>query len=372
MTAVSVTLIIIGIICVVLSIVLNFDNTKESQKQLQTELTKEQQEKIKKQVQNLIDNELDTITERTESSLDKISNTKILEMSEYAENVLGEINRNHNETIFLYDMLNEKAKEIKSTVKDVNITKRQVEKIHAEVKASDKPDEEESVKNEETSNLKDEARQRLVDLVKVSDSNKDKNLNMRKTQAEELERKKVASEVDKEVFKVVDFATEKENIALSEEKNPFSEVKSDIKNIAHNESKLKEFSAVKEAKEVKKEKSEDNSDDILAGFVFEDAPAVVNKSEIKKEVKKTSKAKADISPKKSTTRKTTTKKTSANKKVETLKKNINEVEFDASENNNDRILKLSGLGFSNKDIAKYLNLGIGEVKLVVDLYKETK
>ena len=69
--------------------------------------------------------------------IDRISNTKILEMNEYAENVLGQINRNHNETVFLYDMLNDKAKEVKTTVKDVNTTKRQVERIQAEVAAID-------------------------------------------------------------------------------------------------------------------------------------------------------------------------------------------------------------------------------------------
>ncbi len=48
---------------------------------------------------------------------------KILEMNEYADGVLKEINRNHNEVMFMYDMLNEKDKEIKTTVKDVNGTR---------------------------------------------------------------------------------------------------------------------------------------------------------------------------------------------------------------------------------------------------------
>ena len=92
------------------------------------------------------------------------------------------------------------------------------------------------------------------------------------------------------------------------------------------------------------------------------------------EVKKVSKSrkKSETTVKKSTTRKTSTKKTSDQRKLDLLKKNISDVEFDSDASNNDRILKLSSLGFSNKDIAKYLNLGIGEVKLVVDLYKETK
>ena len=383
MTTVSVTLIIIGIICVILSIVFNFDKTKESSENVSAELTKEQQDRIKKQINDLIDNELDNLGEKTEATLDKISNTKILEMNEYAENVLGEINRNHNETVFLYDMLNEKAKEIKSTVKDVNIAKRQVEKIHAEVTATDK-EEDEEIPSTESSKTKDLARERLVELVKLSDSSKEKTLNMRKTQAEELERKKMASEVDKEVFKIVDFAAEKENIELSEENsnkdvikfkdaNVFSDVKNNLEKIANKEDDLAgfEFEEVikPEAKEIKeevKEVTKEKTKPELKEEVAADEVAEVA------EVKKVSKSRksTDTTKKKSTSRKTSTKKDSS--KVEALKKNINSVELSGLESNNDRILKLASLGFTNKDIAKYLNLGIGEVKLVVDLYKETK
>ncbi len=333
-------------------------------------------------------------------------------MNEYAENVLGEINRNHNETVFLYDMLNEKAKEIKSTVKDVNITKRQVEKIHAEVKENVNKEEELNSAPElnEGEEVKDLARQRLEELVKKSDSNRDKNLTMRKTQAEELERKKVASEVDKEVFKVVDFAKEKENIILSEENqkkdfikaedaNPFSDVITDIEEI-------KKSAKKSTSNEAKEDAELDDEADVLEGFEFEEsvgfeevkaeatsaAAATETATETKTsklseaadttevpevaadEVKKVSKSrkKSETTVKKSTTRKTSTKKTSDQRKLDLLKKNISDVEFDSDASNNDRILKLSSLGFSNKDIAKYLNLGIGEVKLVVDLYKETK
>lgn len=412
MTTVSVTLIIIGIICVVLSIVFNFDKDNKESQGISSELTKEQQDKLRKQINEIIDAQILNVTEKTESSLDKISNTKILEMNEYAENVLGEINRNHNETVFLYDMLNEKAKEIKSTVKDVNITKRQVEKIHAEVKENVNKDEELNSEPElnEGEEVKDLARQRLEELVKKSDSNRDKNLTMRKTQAEELERKKVASEVDKEVFKVVDFAKEKENIILSEENqkkdfikaedaNPFSDVITDIEEI-------KKSAKKSTSNEAKEDAELDAEADVLEGFEFEEsvgfeevkaeatseAAATETATETKTsklseaadttevpevaadEVKKVSKSrkKSETTVKKSTTRKASTKKTSDQRKLDLLKKNISDVEFDSDASNNDRILKLSSLGFSNKDIAKYLNLGIGEVKLVVDLYKETK
>ncbi|CDD56818.1 putative uncharacterized protein [Bacteroides pectinophilus CAG:437] len=134
MTAFEVVLLLCGIICVAVSFIMGDSKEKNTDdKDYDANLTEEQKEDIRRQVTDIIDEEMLNASEKTEVSLDKISNTKILEMNEYADNILGEINRNHNEAVFLYDMLNDKAKEVKSTVKDVNVTKKQVEKIQAEV-----------------------------------------------------------------------------------------------------------------------------------------------------------------------------------------------------------------------------------------------
>ena len=134
MTAFEVVLLLCGIICVAVSFIMGASQKKNTDdKDYDANLTEEQKEDIRRQVTDIIDEEMLNASEKTEVSLDKISNTKILEMNEYADNILGEINRNHNEAVFLYDMLNDKAKEVKSTVKDVNVTKKQVEKIQAEV-----------------------------------------------------------------------------------------------------------------------------------------------------------------------------------------------------------------------------------------------
>lgn len=134
MTAFEVVLLLCGIICVAVSFIMGDSKKKNTDdKDYDANLTEEQKEDIRRQVTDIIDEEMLNASEKTEVSLDKISNTKILEMNEYADNILGEINRNHNEAVFLYDMLNDKAKEVKSTVKDVNVTKKQVEKIQAEV-----------------------------------------------------------------------------------------------------------------------------------------------------------------------------------------------------------------------------------------------
>lgn len=134
MTALEITLLVAGIVCVILSFVVGLKEKGKDDNQVSVpaeprELTEQEKENIRRQIDGVIDEQIQDLAEKTEAQLDKISNTKILEMNDYAETVISEINRNHNETVFLYDMLNEKAKEVKTTVKDVNIAKKEVAKI---------------------------------------------------------------------------------------------------------------------------------------------------------------------------------------------------------------------------------------------------
>ena len=124
MVATEIFLIAAGVICVVVSVVMSFGDDKENvESSAKAELTQAQLDMVKHQVDEVIKQQISGLSEKTEAALDKISNTKILEMNEYADGVLKEINRNHNEVMFMYDMLNEKDKEIKTTVKDVNVTR---------------------------------------------------------------------------------------------------------------------------------------------------------------------------------------------------------------------------------------------------------
>ena len=96
------------------------------------EISEEQKARLKEEIEKIIDNQLESVGDRTEAEMDRLSAQKILELGEYSDTVLDEINRNHKETMFLYDMLNEKSKELKITVKDVNVAKKQVEKMQEE------------------------------------------------------------------------------------------------------------------------------------------------------------------------------------------------------------------------------------------------
>ena len=117
---------VIGIICVIVGIILGLtdNNEKEATESSASDYDAASQvSQVAQTIDSIIEKKMQDIEDKTEARLDKISNTKILEMNEYADGVLKEINRNHNEVMFMYDMLNEKDKEIKTTVKDVNVTR---------------------------------------------------------------------------------------------------------------------------------------------------------------------------------------------------------------------------------------------------------
>lgn len=87
------------------------------------------EEVVRQQVDIAVDDVLDEAVEKTEIVLDKLTNEKIMAVNEYSDGVLGEINKNHNEVMFLYNMLNDKEKTIKDTVREVEAVKRSVKQI---------------------------------------------------------------------------------------------------------------------------------------------------------------------------------------------------------------------------------------------------
>lgn len=126
MGTVEIVLLVIGIICVIVGIILGLTDNNEKEATESSVLDYDaasQVSQVAQTIDSIIEKKMQDIEDKTEARLDKISNTKILEMNEYADGVLKEINRNHNEVMFMYDMLNEKDKEIKTTVKDVNVTR---------------------------------------------------------------------------------------------------------------------------------------------------------------------------------------------------------------------------------------------------------
>lgn len=93
-------------------------------------------ESVRDRITDIVDETIGYSIEKTERAMERVANEKIMAINEYSDTVLEEINKNHKEVTFLYDMLNDKHEtlmadigeanqvtdEIRQTVRDAEIT----------------------------------------------------------------------------------------------------------------------------------------------------------------------------------------------------------------------------------------------------------
>lgn len=82
---------------------------------------------VRQSLDGTVDESVSIAMEKTERSLERLSNEKIMAVSEYSDTVLAEIHKTHEEVMFLYDMLNNKHTSLKNTVAEVNRAVREAE-----------------------------------------------------------------------------------------------------------------------------------------------------------------------------------------------------------------------------------------------------
>ena len=86
------------------------------------ELVRREVEDQKETIENMVDDTVDNSLGRTERAMERISNEKLSAIGEYSDTVINDIHKNHDEVMFMYDMLNDKHKNLTSVVTEV--TKR--------------------------------------------------------------------------------------------------------------------------------------------------------------------------------------------------------------------------------------------------------
>ena len=166
MEIIEVILLIVGGIIFVASFVIPekknevSKQTKEIAKDEISAMVNQEMENVRTHVDDVVEEAVTYAMEKTERSLERISNEKIMAVNEYSETVLSEIHKNHEEAMFLYDMLNSKHTNIKNTVSEVNRTMKEAEKTVTVIQ-NQQPDEQikEQIKEppeEEKPNLQDE------------------------------------------------------------------------------------------------------------------------------------------------------------------------------------------------------------------------
>lgn len=111
---------------------------KETKKLAQSEvraLVDKEMDNIRSHVDDVVDEAVEYAVEKTERSLERLTNEKIMAVNEYSDTVLQEIHKNHEEAMFLYDMLNAKHTNLKNTVTEVNKAVQDVAETKREAEA---------------------------------------------------------------------------------------------------------------------------------------------------------------------------------------------------------------------------------------------
>ena len=338
----------------------------------------------KERVSEVVDETLEYAIEKTERASERISNEKIMAISEYSETVLADINKSHQEVMFLYDMLNDKHNNLKETVKHVDKTAKEAEeaanaaalalaakaKEDAEAKAREQLKEDNARKEEEKRNQellrasqdkealeKEYARRQMARLIlpiqqemlghhQVDLHSMDIKPLAVKPATKPAEAQTVPDkqgELKPLVVKSVEIVSA--DIVTSNDMKPVSE-NTNVSPVSAAD--LQTLGTRPENMTVVDVKPADLRPVEVYSFA-EQAP----------HLERLEKKQAQAAAFENTV--------NMMKQQEISKENTLSDEF--VENNNDRILRLHKEGLSNVDIAKELGLGVGEVKLVINLFK---
>ncbi|MCR4649121.1 MAG: hypothetical protein K5776_08595 [Lachnospiraceae bacterium] len=148
MTILEIILLVLGAACLAAGIFIpektkaktSWEERKETERI--KELIENEIEKYKVNLKDSLEEEVSEYLEKAERGLERISNEKIMAVNEYGDTVLKDINKNHEEAVFLYDMLNNKhddilksQAELESTSRDVKNTLQAIESAKDEANA---------------------------------------------------------------------------------------------------------------------------------------------------------------------------------------------------------------------------------------------
>ena len=133
MSPMEIALLVTGVIIFVISFVMPEVPMKKSDRELAAEkeeakrLVEQEVDTMRLRVGEATNDTVDFAVEKAERSLEKVSNEKIMAVGEYADTVLEEINKNHQEVMFLYDMLKDKQTDLTNTIREADAAAHKIE-----------------------------------------------------------------------------------------------------------------------------------------------------------------------------------------------------------------------------------------------------
>lgn len=316
MTVIEITLLVIGAVIFIASFIIPERGKQRSGVSMAKvdDMVKKAIEKEIPSIQNSIkatvDETVEYAIEKTERSMSKVSNEKIMAVNEYANTIIEEMNKDHQEVMFLYDMLNEKQIDIKNTINKIHATKSEVEDAMNQLQEQLHEQYQMQTGREHTVNSRqstEKSNSKTNSQVKGSASNRTN------SKSERSLNRDLSRELGREANKDSNKASNK---------NSEQGIERDYKDGFTSLSPKKHFASF--SLEQKGESS------VLADR--EQKADRTQKNERRLQEDRRGNAKTEI-------------------------------------NNNQRILQLKNDGKTNVEIAQILGLGLGEVKLVIDLFE---
>ncbi|NLP34611.1 MAG: hypothetical protein GX359_05365 [Clostridiales bacterium] len=167
MELLEIILILVGIVIIIISC--RFVD-KNDQKKMQIPIenltldkifSDEEMKHLKDQIKELLIKSSEDTINLTEDSLSRLSNEKIMAVSEFSDQILEKISRNHEEVVFLYNMLNDKQKELKETVKEIDTVQRKIKQTKQQ---SDIQPSKTSIKTDTTKSKSENNNEKILSL----------------------------------------------------------------------------------------------------------------------------------------------------------------------------------------------------------------
>lgn len=397
MSAIEIVLIIIGVVIFLLGYLLPA-RKKELDEEVQLisedevrKMVAGELEGAKGKISDIVEETVNYAIEKTERAMERVTNEKIMAVNEYSDTVLEEINKNHKEVVFLYDMLNDKhdnlmstineatqaADGIKQTVKDAEITANEAA---GKVKDAEDTANEAVETAQEAAAAANEAVEQARNAAAAADEAVEnvKHVEMTAREAQQAVQDAIQSVMEaaqkkndwEELHNAqpyrADVVEEVQNLILNEsdeaavtEKDEGATDPVPVQEIQPEEEKV-DFTPISPKRvEIIHQPDGDyvaEGQDLSTSAAFAEMGIFAHKADEPVETKK----------------KTRTKRGSKRESVPEDGYGV-DIQFakgkENSRNSNERILELHKAGKSNMAIAKELGLGLGEVKLVIDLFE---
>jgi len=133
MNPIIITLVVIGILAYIISFLIKGKDEEGQENNkvavLSEALDDEGRQLVKEKVEAVLSDISEEIIVRTDDALDKLSNEKIMAVNDFSEQILEKIRKNHEEVVFLYSMLEDKERELKAAVKEIDLSKKKLQSM---------------------------------------------------------------------------------------------------------------------------------------------------------------------------------------------------------------------------------------------------